>query len=119
MQHAFKTPSCGTSPSAARYMQHDGSARTLHDAVTHYDSGFIERPSLSPEIRRLNLLAREVDDLVAFMRTLSSTDDLIPAPVLPTEENSSMNHLGTCTWPASPAPCCWPRAPPSRSPPHR
>lgn len=86
MQHAFKTPTLRNIAERGPYM-HDGSARTLHDAVTHYDSGFIERPSLSPEIRRLNLLAREVDDLVAFMRTLSSTDDPIPAPVLPTEEN--------------------------------
>ena len=55
MRHAFKTPTLRNVALRGPYM-HDGSARTLHDAVVHYDTGFVERPSLSPEMRRLGLL---------------------------------------------------------------
>lgn len=85
MRHAFKTPTLRNIASRNPYM-HDGSARTLRDAVLHYDTGYVERPSLSPEMRRIGLTPREVDDLVAFLRSLSSEDDPVLAPVLPTEE---------------------------------
>ena len=85
LEHAFKTPTLRNIALRAPYM-HDGSAATLRDVVAHYDSGFVERPSLSPEMRRLGLSARETDDLVAFMRTLTSRDDPFPVPVLPTQE---------------------------------
>lgn len=85
MRHAFKTPTLRNVALRGPYM-HDGSARTLHDAVVHYDTGFVERPSLSPEVRRLGLSQSEVDDIVAFLRTLTSEDDPVPVPVLPTEE---------------------------------
>jgi cytochrome c peroxidase len=85
MRHAFKTPTLRNIAARGPFM-HDGSARTLHEAVRHYDAGFVERPSLSPEMRRLNLSPREVDDIVAFLRSLSSVDDPIHAPALPTED---------------------------------
>jgi cytochrome c peroxidase len=85
MRHAFKTPTLRNVAGRGPYM-HDGSARTLREAVLHYDTGFVERPSLSAEVRRLILTPREVDDLVAFLRALTSEDDPIPAPVLPTHE---------------------------------
>lgn len=85
MRHAFKTPTLRNIASRNPYM-HDGSARTLREAVLHYDAGFVERPSLSPEVRRLGLTVQEVDDLVAFLRALTSQDDPTPAPTLPTEE---------------------------------
>ena len=85
MRHAFKTPTLRNVAQRGPYM-HDGSARTLREAVLHYDTGFVERPSLSPEVRRLGLTGPEVDDLVAFLRSLTSADDPIPAPTLPTEE---------------------------------
>ena len=69
----------------APYM-HDGSVATLHDVMVHYDTGFVDRPSLSPEMHRLHLSAGDVDDLVAFMRTLTSADDPITPPVLPVKE---------------------------------
>lgn len=85
MRHAFKTPTLRNIAERAPYM-HDGSSMTLREAVIHYDTGFVARESLSPEMRRLNLSPREVDDIVAFLRTLSSVDDPIPVPILPTEE---------------------------------
>ena len=85
MRHAFKTPTLRNVALRGPYM-HDGSARTLRDTIVHYDTGFVERPSLSPEMRRLGLSQPDVEDLVAFLRTLTSEDDPIPVPVLPTEE---------------------------------
>jgi cytochrome c peroxidase len=87
MRHAFKTPTLRNIALRAPYM-HDGSSRTLRDVIVHYDTGFLERESLSPEMRRLGLTAQEIDDLVAFLKSLTSEDDPISVPVLPTKENS-------------------------------
>jgi cytochrome c peroxidase len=65
---------------------HDGSSANLHDVVVHYNTGFVQRPSLSPEMHRLGLTEAEVADLVDFMHTLTSRDDSISIPVLPTKE---------------------------------
>ena len=85
MQHAFKTPTLRNIATREPFM-HDGSAATLRDVLAHYDTGFTERPSLSPEMRRLGLTAQETEALLAFLRTLTSTDDPIPVPALPTKE---------------------------------
>ncbi|MGA2129684.1 MAG: cytochrome c peroxidase [Xanthobacteraceae bacterium] len=85
LKYAFKTPTLRNIDLRAPYM-HDGSVDTLREVVKHYDTGFVERPSLSPEVRRLGLTEREIDDLVAFMHTLTSHDDDIAVPVLPTKE---------------------------------
>ena len=85
LQHAFKTPTLRNIDQRAPYM-HDGSSASLRGVVIHYDSGFLQRPSLSPEIHRLGLTETEIADLVAFMHTLTSRDDPISFPVLPTKE---------------------------------
>jgi cytochrome c peroxidase len=85
LQHAFKTPTLRNIDQRAPYM-HDGSSASLREVVVHYDTGFLQRPSLSPEMHRLGLTETEIADLVAFMHTLTSRDDQIPIPVLPTKE---------------------------------
>jgi cytochrome c peroxidase len=85
MQHAFKTPTLRNVAQRAPYM-HDGSVATMAEAIRHYDTGFIQRPSLSAEMRRLSLTDAEVADLVAFLRTLTSEDDPMPLPNLPANE---------------------------------
>src|SRR5258706_7973080 len=85
LQHAFKTPTLRNIGARAPYM-HDGSLRTLRDVVKHYNDGFLERESLSAEMHRLDLSAAEIDDLVAFMLTLTSRDDAVVVPELPTAE---------------------------------
>jgi cytochrome c peroxidase len=82
LQHAFKTPTLRNVAERAPYM-HDGSIATLHDVVVHYDTGFVQRPSLSPEMHRLGLSEQEVADLVAFLETLTSRDDPVAVPELP------------------------------------
>ena len=71
---AFKTPTLRNVVERAPYM-HDGSERTLAEVVELYDrGGRARRASLSPFIRPLGLTRQEKDDLIAFMRTLSSPD---------------------------------------------
>jgi len=85
LQHAFKTPTLRNIDQRAPYM-HDGSSASLREVVIHYDTGFVRRPSLSPEIHRLGLTETEIADLAEFMHTLTSRDDPISIPVLPTKE---------------------------------
>jgi cytochrome c peroxidase len=59
---------------------HDGSLATLADVIRHYQSGVIERPTLSQDLaRKLELTAAERADLIAFLGTLTSEGE----PVLP------------------------------------
>ena len=56
----------------------------LAEVVDLYDvGGRVHRPSLSPEIKQLDLSAREKRDLVAFLKTLTSSDPPASIPPLP------------------------------------
>ena len=74
---AFKTPTLRNIAVTAPYM-HDGSLATLLDVVEHYNNGGVTEagnpinPFLSGGIRPLDLSEQEIDDLVAFMETLTS-----------------------------------------------
>jgi cytochrome c peroxidase len=69
---AFKTPTLRELTHSAPYM-HDGSVKTLEDAVRHYETGIVQRPTLPPELpRKLKLTDKERHDLVAFLQSLSS-----------------------------------------------
>jgi cytochrome c peroxidase len=82
MAHAFKTPGLREITRRSPYM-HDGSLPTLAAVMDHYSNGGINRPSRSEQINALALSEQEKDDLVAFMKTMTS--DIGPAvvPVLP------------------------------------
>lgn len=83
LNHAFKTPTLRNVADHAPYM-HDGSEQTLRDAIELYNAGGrVKRSTLSAEIRPLGLEPAEVDDLVAFLHTLSSHDAPVTLPVLP------------------------------------
>jgi cytochrome c peroxidase len=82
LEHAFKTPTLRNIASRAPYM-HDGSLKTLDEVIDHYDRGFVQRPSLAPEMKQLNLSARDKKDLIAFLDTLSSDDGDVTVPELP------------------------------------
>lgn len=75
MKFAFKTPGLRNIAHRQPYM-HDGSLSSLEEVVKFYNSEFIVRPSLSPEMKRLHLSDREMESLVAFMKTLTSDDAL-------------------------------------------
>lgn len=59
---------------------HDGSLKTLEDVVEHYDRGGassdkeVITPFLSGGIRPLNLAEQEKEDLVLFMKALTSQE---------------------------------------------
>ena len=69
MQFAFKTPTLRSVTLRAPYM-HNGNFPTLADAVKHYVSGGIERPSRSPLMKPVPLTEAEQNELVAFLQTL-------------------------------------------------
>jgi len=85
LHHAFKTPGLRNIALRAPYM-HNGSFATLTEVLNHYSNGFVRRPSLSPEIHRLSLTDQDVEDLVAFLKTLTSLDTTVVAPALPISE---------------------------------
>ncbi len=85
LRHAFKTPGLRNIARRAPYM-HNGALPTLRAVLEHYNTGFVERPSLSPEMRRLGLSPAELDDLLAFMQALTGEDAPVVLPVLPVAE---------------------------------
>jgi len=82
MRHAFKTPGLRNIEARAPYM-HNGSVATLEAVIDHYDRGFEQRPSLSPEMQELGLTDQEKADLVEFMKSLTSKDVQVAVPRLP------------------------------------
>jgi cytochrome c peroxidase len=82
MQHAFKTPTLRDADRRGPYM-HNGSITTLADVVEHYNKGGTQRPSLSDDMKPLNLTAQEKADLVEFMLTLTSEPTTARHPSLP------------------------------------
>jgi cytochrome c peroxidase len=66
---AFKTPGLRDVSRHAPYM-HDGSLATLRDVVEFYNRGGERNPRQTPRIRPLGLNPRDIDALVAFLRSL-------------------------------------------------
>ncbi|MGQ0446521.1 MAG: cytochrome-c peroxidase, partial [Beijerinckiaceae bacterium] len=69
---AFKSETLRNIGITGPYM-HDGSLATLWDVMDHYNKGGVPNPFLDGGMQRLALSEAEIDDLVAFMFTL--TDD--------------------------------------------
>jgi cytochrome c peroxidase len=76
----FKTPSLRDVAQRAPYM-HDGSFATLEDVVRYYDKGGTANRHLDANLQPLNLTDAEVDDLVAFLGTLSGGERAGLGPV--------------------------------------
>lgn len=69
---SFKTPDLRNVLITAPYF-HDGSQATLWDAMDHYNKGDgIKNPYLDEDMQPLALTEAEIDDVVAFMATLTS-----------------------------------------------
>lgn len=68
---AFKTPTLRNIAVTAPYM-HDGSLASLWDVMDHYNKGGIPNPNLDGGMQRLGLSEAEIDDMVAFLFTLTS-----------------------------------------------
>lgn len=71
---SFKTPNLRNVLVTAPYF-HDGSQATLWDAMDHYNKGDgLQNPWLDEDIQPLALTESEIDDVVAFMASLTSAD---------------------------------------------
>jgi len=80
---AFKTPTLRNVAQTAPYM-HDGSEATLRQVIEFYNRGGNKNPWLSKEIKPLNLGSRDIDDLVAFLDSLTGeVSGLEPPDSLP------------------------------------
>ena len=76
---AFKTPNLRNLLMTAPYF-HDGSHATLWDVLDHYNKGGdLNDPFLDKDMRPLALKEEEIDDLVAFLASLTSPDYRKPA----------------------------------------
>jgi hypothetical protein len=67
----FKTPTLRDVARHGPYM-HDGSLATLKDVVRYYATGRAPDPSLDPKFPTFEASDAEIDDLVAFLTSLSS-----------------------------------------------
>jgi cytochrome c peroxidase len=75
--YAFKVPSLRNVEVTGPY-SHDGRYRTLREAVAHYRDNVTALPGVDPAVAGgLALSEREIDDIVAFLRTLTDRSFLI------------------------------------------
>ena len=72
---AFKTPTLRDVELTGPYM-HNGSLRTLLDVVRFYNQGGQKNPNLNNKIHPLDLNENEINQLVEFLRSLTSDDVL-------------------------------------------
>lgn len=72
---AFKTPTLRDLELTSPYM-HDGSIKTLIDVVQFYNGGGNANRHLDQRIQALQLTDAEVNDVVEFLRSLTSDDVL-------------------------------------------
>jgi len=71
---SFKSPNLRNVLVTAPYF-HDGSQETLWDVVDHYNKGDgLQNPYLDEDIQPLALTEDDIDDLVAFLASLTSGD---------------------------------------------
>jgi cytochrome c peroxidase len=74
LNFAFKTPTLRSVALRPPYM-HNASIATLADVVRHYEKGGIDRPTRSPLLLPVKFTDQERLDLVAFMETLTASDE--------------------------------------------
>ncbi|MHB9074053.1 MAG: cytochrome-c peroxidase [Desulfobaccales bacterium] len=71
---SFKTPNLRNVLVTAPYF-HDGSQETLWDVMDHYNKGDgLKNPWLDEDIQPLALTEQDIDDVVAFLASLTSAD---------------------------------------------
>lgn len=81
--HAFKTPSLRNIAQRAPYM-HDGRFNTLRQAIVSYiGGGQVKRDSLSANMSPIVLNTTEIQQLEAFLLSLTGEDKEISLPLLP------------------------------------
>lgn len=94
----YKTPTLRNVALTSPYF-HDGSFASLEEVVQFYNQGGVKNELLDPRIKPLNLNDQEVEDIVAFLNTLTGSNvnvlvsDAFAAPVGDiTEDDPSWLH---------------------------
>lgn len=82
LKAAFKTPTLRDTELSAPYF-HDGSASTLEEVVAHYVDGPAPGVKASPGFKPAKLTEQEQKDVVAFMKALTSEQEVVSLPLLP------------------------------------
>lgn len=82
LRGAHKTPSLRELAYTAPYM-HNGAYSTLRAVVEMYARGGDDKDNIDPNIRKLDLSQQDIDDVVAFLESLSGEPVLVAAPQLP------------------------------------
>ena len=75
----FKTPSLRNVALTGPYF-HDGSGKTLDDAIDLMASGGVKNPLLDPKLKRVMLNAKEKAQLKAFLESLTGTSSFTGPP---------------------------------------
>ena len=81
-QFAFKTPTLRDIARRSPYM-HDGEFPDLTSVIAHYSGPFIDRPSISPDLKAVSLNAQDIEDVVAFLNALTGQTKMVTLPILP------------------------------------
>jgi cytochrome c peroxidase len=82
LKGAFKTPTLRDIELTGPYF-HDGSVKTLAEVVDYYARGGEVQKDLSPNIKKLDLTRQEKEDIVAFLKALTSDHRPVVLPRLP------------------------------------
>jgi len=94
---AFKTPTLRNIDLTAPYM-HDGSLKTLKEVVIHYNNGGVTPADakvndfLSGGIRPLNLTEAQINDLVEFLKALTSPQFAQTVTAAAQQETGHVSH---------------------------
>ncbi len=80
--YAFKTPTLRNVSERAPYM-HDGSLPSLEAVIDHYIAATDDGQPRLLDIQPIDLDAAEIRELVAFLKSLSGTKQIVSLPVLP------------------------------------
>lgn len=79
-QGAFKTPGLRNITKSAPYF-HDGSVATLEEAVRFMAAGGRKNPNLDPKLKPVKLTPEEVAQILAFLKSLESSEPLVKPPL--------------------------------------
>lgn len=82
LKGAFKTPTLRNVAVTAPYM-HNGAYATLEDVIDHYIKGGVNKENLSPNFKQAKLTKYQKQDLLEFLKTLTSEPLDITYPELP------------------------------------
>jgi len=93
-RYAFKTPGLRNVALTGPYM-HDGALNTLREVVQFYNQGGQRQEGIDIQIKPLHLTAEEIDELLAFMGSLTDPITVLPPSMHATAKESPQEKAVT------------------------